>query len=700
VNVFVPESELPVDLTPFQAVEAAYPTELQAVTDAVTRGLASLVECDKELVPYFYRSIRDRLKKSDLTCLYLDGRVEKAEAGSPQGLVATILNQLRDAVRGNVELKVVVLPHLDLLVNSAGGLTTEARESIALLYENPNLLWIGFKDPSFALPKVIENLFPHHERILGIARERVRHVVTQREARKFGREFNPFALYKHISGLNVIRIRRLLTSLEGEDYPTDPRRAVAQLRQATLSGELSVPDIDLHKDIGGYALVKKRIQEEILDIIAYKDTLTDPDEVARVEKLIPKGLIFLGPPGTGKTLFAKAMATALGAAVQIVSGPELKSKWVGESEENIRRIFVRARQSAPSIIVFDEIDSIAPARGTYMGSGVEHSMVNQLLTELDGFRSNEMVFVVGTTNFVESLDPALLRPGRFEFRLEIPWPDARDRREILGIYDRKLGLEMTDEAVEHAVRRSRGAPEGGTGRYSGDHLQALGRAIARNRIRDRQAGPTGPLDVERALEGYATRPSLTPSEERVIATHECGHAIAALYCAHLPPIERISIRGDIGGALGYVQHSDPANRYVLTRNALLDRVCVLFGGREAEDLFLDDLSIGSQQDLEQATQIARALVESLGMGSAGVGVRQYSTGDARQDPQLPESKLQEIDKAVLEILEGQRQRCRSLIEAHRGELVALRDTLLERKVLDRSALTAVVADPHPREPAS
>ena len=177
--------------------------------------------------------------------------------------------------------------------------------------------------------------------------------------------------------------------------------------------------------------MKKRLRAEILDVLAFKDRITEADEITRLEELIPRGMIFWGPPGTGKTLFAKAMATAIGAAITVVSGPELKSKWVGESEDNLRQIFHRARQSAPAIIVFDELDSFAAARGTYQGSGVEHSMVNQLLTEMDGFHREELVFVVGTTNFIEILDPALLRPGRFEFHLHIPYPDADDRREIL-----------------------------------------------------------------------------------------------------------------------------------------------------------------------------------------------------------------------------------------------------------------------------
>ena len=139
--------------------------------------------------------------------------------------------------------------------------------------------------------------------------------------------------------------------------------------------------------------------------------MTREDEIASIEELIPKGMIFEGPPGTGKTYFAKAIATAIDATAIVVSGPELKSKWVGESEANLRNIFTRARRSAPSIIIFDELDSFAHRRGSYTGSGVEHSMVNQLLTEMDGFRSEELVFIIGTTNFVEALDDALLRPG-------------------------------------------------------------------------------------------------------------------------------------------------------------------------------------------------------------------------------------------------------------------------------------------------
>jgi cell division protease FtsH len=416
--ILLNESDLPKDLTPEQAVEAAYAAELAEVASALRRGLPTLIECDKDLSLFLYINLRTRLKQANLQCTLIDGRARQQEQAGmmPLGFLASMIGQIRDAVRGVVERRVLVLPHIDLLTTSQGGLTTEAREVIPLLYENPELVWLGFKDPSFPLPNVIENLFPHRVSLLGIARPRLRHLVTQREARKFGKQFNPWTLYKYVSGMNAVRLRKTLGTLDGEDYPADPKRAYAQIRQATLTGTLEVPHVDLANDIGGYARVKERLSKEIIEVLALKDRLRQEAEVSRIEELIPKGMIFWGPPGTGKTLFAKAMATALGAAITVVSGPELKSKWVGESEENLRQIFQRARQSAPAIIVFDELDSFATARGTYEGSGVEHSMVNQLLTEMDGFHREELVFIVGTTNLVESLDPALLRPGRFECR--------------------------------------------------------------------------------------------------------------------------------------------------------------------------------------------------------------------------------------------------------------------------------------------
>lgn len=696
MSIVIPEKDLPKELTPEAAVEAAYAEELAQIAERISRGIPVLVECDKDLAPFLYVNIRNRLKQHSLQCLYLDGRPrQQAPDAIPKGFMETIIGQLRDAVRGAVERRVVVLPHLDLLTTSQGGLTSEAREVIPLLYENPELVWLGFKDPSFSVPPVIENLFPHRVSLLGLARPRLRHLVTQREARKFGREFNPWALYKHVSGMNAVRLRKLLTSLQGEDYPADPRAAYRQIRQVTMNGQLEIPNIDLEKDVGGYAKIKQRLRAEILDVLAFKDRLTEAEEVSRLEELLPKGMIFWGPPGTGKTLFAKAMATAIGAAITVVSGPELKSKWVGESEENLRQIFHRARQSAPAIIVFDEMDSFAAARGTYTGSGVEHSMVNQLLTEMDGFHREELVFVVGTTNFVEILDPALLRPGRFEFHLYIPYPDSADRGEILRLYDHKMKLQMTPETLDFAVKRTSSFVEGaamGT-RFSGDHLNALCRSIARFRLRENITTPTEPAHVDRALTEWIERPNMTPAEERVVATHEAGHAVCALRCEHATPIERISIQGDSAGALGFVRYQDPAHRYVVTRGQLLDDLCILMGGREAELLMLDDLSIGSSGDLQRASAIARALVEEFGMGGDGVGVCRFQSdhGEPQRRPDLSHVQLEALDRRVRELLEEARLRAAQILRDNRVLVETLRDLLLDKKVIDANALGTLLA---------
>jgi cell division protease FtsH len=656
-----------------------------------------LVECEKELAPYVYRSLRERLKAEGTRCLYLDGRSASDLPPPPPGssLVGAMIHQIREIVRGAVGERIVVLPHLDILTAGSGfgTLGSEAREVIPLLYENPEVLWLGFKDPAFPLPAPIERLFPARESIIGVSRDRLRYLITQREARKLGRGLDPYVLYKQISGLNAVRLRRLLQSLTGEDYPVDPALALAQLRTATLTNDVELPHVELARDIGGYATVKERLGAEILAILAAKDRLTDPAQIERIESLIPRGMIFWGPPGTGKTLFAKAMATALGAAVTVVSGPELKSKWVGESEHNLRAVFMRARQSAPAVIVFDELDSFAASRARYEGgSGVEHSMVNQLLTEMDGFRKEELVFVVGTTNFVESLDQALLRPGRFEFVLHIPYPDAEDRRAILEVHDARLGTELSPEALDHAVRRTDDlvpGPSGGT-RYSGDHLQALCRQLARTRLREAATGPSTPADVERAIEQYLDRPKLTAAEEIVVATHEAGHAVTALACRHAPPIDRISIRGDIGGALGYVMYADHAHRYVVTVAQLRDAICTLFGGREAEALLLDDLSIGASSDLHNATEIARALVERYGDSGAEVGVGRWAHD---RDAPVSEASRARIDCEVRAILETERKRARGILHDRRALLVALRDLLLERKVLDRASFAHLTEAP-------
>ncbi len=484
--------------------------------------------------------------------------------------------------------------------------------------------------------------------------------------------------------------------MEGEDYPVNPVHAYRQLRQATLGGSLEVPNISFDRDIGGYGRVKERLRSEILDLLTRKEALTSEDQIKSIEELIPKGMIFWGPPGTGKTLFAKAIASEIGAAVTIVSGPELKSKWVGESEDNLRQIFHKARQSAPSIIVFDELDSFASARGTYSGSGVEHSMVNQLLTEMDGFHREEMVFVVGTTNFVEILDPALLRPGRFEFHLYIPYPDQDARREILRIYDRKMGLKMSDETLESTVKRTEDrVPGTASGTFfSGDHLNALCRGLARRRLREGRQDETTAKDVEDTLMDWVDRVKLTPQEERVVATHEAGHAVVSIFTPQARPVERIALTEGMYGTLGLVQMKAHENRFSMTRGQMMAFLTVAFGGMEAELMLLgDDPSIGCEADLQSATTLARSMVELYGMGGEQVSPLWCQSTDrtGNRVPHLSQAKLESLDRRIDELLNEARQKARAIINEQWALVECLRDLLIEKKVIEAKTFKELVA---------
>ncbi|HEY3789683.1 MAG TPA: AAA family ATPase [Urbifossiella sp.] len=706
MSIVITEKDLPASLTPDQAVEAAYSYELADSAHKLIRGLPVLIECDKELAPYLYKNIRDRLKQAKLQCLYLNGQQPaQAQGAVPMGLMGTMIGQLRDAVRGAVDKRVVVLPHLDLLTTSQGNLTGEAREVIPLLYENPELVWLGFKDPSFPLPKVIENLFPHWNSILGIGRSRLRHLITQKESRKFGREFSPWQLYKYVSGVNAVRLRKLLSTLEGEDYPADPKRAYAQVRQATLSGSMEIPSIDLATDIGGYAKVKERLKAEILDTLAQRDRAVDFEEIARLEELIPRGMIFWGPPGTGKTYFAKAIAASIGAAITIVSGPELKSKWIGESEENLRQIFHKARQSAPAIIVFDELDSFATARGTYSGSGIEHSMVNQLLTEMDGFHKDELVFVVGTTNFVESLDPALLRPGRFEFQLHIPYPDDDDRRAILKIYDKKMRLHFTEDALDYAIRRTGENYITATGTpFSGDHLNALCRAVARLRLRESITTETTAKLIERGLTDFEERVELMDKDALMVATHETGHFLCAIFCPHHPPPEKVTIQSDMPWSPFFTAFKHDKRRIGHSRNELLDILTVLYGGIEAERLLIGDVTTGAsgfgnpRSDLARATELASIFVDTLGMSSLAAPLRTFRDKDGRREV-LSGSQAEAIDRQVNAVIVECQAKAAAILKKHKDDLIRIRDELLEKKTIEGERVTEIVAELRAKYPA-
>ena len=695
----IPIRDLPAEITRDQAVELVYGADLARIEDKLLSGLSVLCECDKQLTFYLYRALRKRLKRRHGGALRL--RLVTGHAPPPDGqeraaacqtVMQRMLRELQEAVFAGDPSEILCIPHLDILTTTTrSGLTADTREASALLYENPDAVVLAFKDPSFELPSVISSAFAARMELIGLPREALPRVILQREARKLAAErFNPMGLYKYVSGLNAVRLRQILEHLQGRtDYdplrPESRDEVFGEIRRMTLTGGLEVPRVDLHDDIGGYKDVKDRIETEILELLRLKARAGEADleRVRHIEEIVPKGIILHGPPGTGKTLLAKAIATALDATITVVSGPELKSRWVGESEENLRRVFAEARRSAPAIIVFDELDSFAAARGTYTGSGVEHSMVNQLLTEMDGFRKEELVFVVGTTNYVECLDPALLRPGRFELKIPIPYPDAADRRAILDIYRRKFRLEIPDEIMDYLVLKTGGYVDlSRESRFSGDHLYAIARALKREQLRRGERV----LQVTRKDADYAirlrkeSRVELTESEERTIAVHEAGHAVCAYVLPHCPTIETVTIATDDTDTLGYVMQAVRENRYVTTRGELLDDICVLLGGRVAEELLLSDASVGAYDDLMRATQIARVMIEELGM-SDRLGVRSFGTegspGGTR--PRIADRTAARIDNAIEKLLATERARAEKTLLEHRAELEALVQLLLERR---------------------
>ncbi len=684
------------------AVEIAYRDDLDWIADNLRRHTNVLIECDKQIVLYLYVALRERLR-GDASAMRL--QLIGAPQPDERSLIESIVQQMRQAIFSGECESCLVIPHLDVVAASNhANLTDRAREVVAMIYENPDLRLLAFKDPSFELPPAIVAAFQARRTLLGIPRHILPALITQKEARKFGVDaFSPFALYPYVSGVNAVRFRQIMAQITHRlDY--DPLRpdylaAIFQdIRTMTMAADMAMVNVDLDRDIAGYAHVKTRIREEILDLLRYKSSRTEAREIQRIEEIIPKGMLFVGPPGTGKTFFAKAIATALDASITIVSGPELKSKWVGESEENLRRVFAQARKSAPAIIVFDELDSFATARGTYAGSGVEHSMVNQLLTEMDGFRKDELLFIVGTTNFPDALDPALLRPGRFELVIEIPYPNEEDRRAIIDLYRRRFDLNLPPELCRFLVHRSAAYvdPDKGT-RYSGDHLYAICRALKRIAIRRFADNPAGPApeaipltqdDCERALDLQPQRapytpPPLSEHESFTVACHECGHALLAMLCPHAPKVERVSIAGDTASwapqALGFVLRK-VSSRRVTTEAELLDEICVLLGGRAAEALLLPDLSVGAATDLQQAAEIARAMCADLAMGPQP---------DLQVYPpraQRPHSALERTHAAASQILSEQYQRAQDILGQHRDSLEAMSQQLLEQKSLSAEEL--------------
>ncbi len=509
----IPIDELPGTISAFEAIQSCYREELTRVAEALDARQSVLVEGDKLLVPHLLEVLRGLLEAQLGSAPPLD-YVDHRAASPGQGLVAATIRDFQQKVTAGKEW--LVVPNFDLIVTgdqTGQHVDLNAREVMAIQYQNPDLRLLAFKDPNLSLPKTVLTYFPCRVEIFGVKRHLLRHLITAAEARRLDtRALDPFRLFKYISGLNATKLRQVLGRLTGPGFEDgNPLLVTRYLRQATVEASSAEAGAELPQVpfdcIGGYDGVKRLLRENILEVIASVEdqtTALSEQEILLRERLIPRNILFTGPPGTGKTLFCKAMATELEATVIVVNGPELKSKWVGESEERIRKIFTRARKCAPSLIVFDEIDSFGGARGGQAshgqgegrGSGLasDHSMLNQLLTEMDGFNPQESVFVVATTNFASSLDDALR--SRFRYEIEIPYPARADREEIIKIYDEEYALGLDDDVVTALLDvTERWIDQNSWARFAGRDLENLCATLARERLSRARRGEVKPEEV-------------------------------------------------------------------------------------------------------------------------------------------------------------------------------------------------------------
>jgi len=445
------------------------------------------------------------------------------------------------------------------------------------------------------------------------------------------------------------------------------------------------------------------VKEEVREII---DFLKNPQKFRRLGGRIPKGVLLVGPPGTGKTLLAKAIAGEAGVPFLSISGSDFVEMFVGVGAARVRDLFEQARKHAPCIVFIDEIDAVGRQRGAGIGGGHDEreQTLNQLLVEMDGFDSSEGIIICAATNRPDILDPALLRPGRFDRRIYVPLPDIKGREEILRIHCRNKPL--ADDVDLRKIAR-------GTPGFSGADLANMVNEAALIAARRNHAKITM-QDFEDAKDKVMMgleRKSLVMSEEekRLTAYHEAGHALLAHLLPHADPLHKVTIIPR-GGALGITMQLPEDDRHNYSRDYLLDTICVFMGGRASEEIFLHTLTTGSGNDLEKASDIARRMVCFWGMservGPMTVGRKQDEIlfgRDFIRRTEHSEHLAELVDEEVRRILREQYERAKRLIEEHRDQLVLLAETLLQHETLTAEEVrelleTGSLPQPSPETP--
>ena len=449
-------------------------------------------------------------------------------------------------------------------------------------------------------------------------------------------------------------------------------------------------------DVAGCDEAKEDVQEVV-------EFLRDPSRFQRLGSHIPRGILLVGSPGTGKTLLAKAIAGEAGVPFFSISGSDFVEMFVGVGAARVRDMFENAKKNAPCIIFIDEIDAVGRQRGAGLGGGNDEreQTLNQMLVEMDGFETGTNVIVIAATNRPDVLDPALMRPGRFDRQVVVPLPDIRGREQILNVHMKKvpIGPDVQPDVI------ARGTPG-----FSGADLANLVNEAALFAAR-RNGRVVEMNDFELAKDKImmgAERRSMvmTEDERKNTAYHESGHALVAKLLPKSDPVHKVTIIPR-GRALGVTMQLPEEDRYSYDRDYLLTRIAILFGGRIAEEVFMNQMTTGASNDFERASQLARDMVMRYGM-SDKMGVMVYAENEGEvflgrsvtKTTHISEKTMQAVDAEIRRILDEQYKRARELIEGHQKEMHRMAKALLDWETIDGDQIDDILAGNEPRPPKS